>query len=105
MKANGRYFDKKTGYWKVKAPDHPAVAHLKPKHQYVLEHRLVMEEKLGRFLKSDEFVLHKDGDRVNNDPDNLVLGDSKTQNKVHKRITKYVKKGGDTKVFTNTKYL
>lgn len=101
----GRYFDKRLGYWKVKSPDHPSVAHYKPKHQWVLEHRLIMEEMLGRYLKSDEFVLHLDGDRVNNDPDNLVLGDRQTQNRLHKRVRKYLYEGGDRKVFTNKRYL
>ena len=102
---NSRYFDRNIGYWKVKAPDHPSVAHLKPKHQYVLEHRIIMEEILGRYLKSEEFVLHKDGDKTNNDLDNLILGDSKTQNKVHKRVRDYIKRGGDRQVFTNKDYL
>ena len=102
---NGRCFDKSIGYWKVKAPGHPAVKHLKEKHQYVLEHRLVMEKMIGRYLRSDEFVLHLNGDRVDNDPDNLVIGDSNSQNKVHKRVVGYVKVGGDRKVFINKKYL
>lgn len=39
----------------------------------VLEHRLVMARKLGRALKRNETVHHKDGDRKNNHPDNLEL--------------------------------
>jgi hypothetical protein len=37
------------------------------------EHRVVMEKKLGRSLKKGESVHHKDGNRTNNDPDNLEL--------------------------------
>jgi hypothetical protein len=37
------------------------------------EHRVVMEQKLGRPLQKGERVLWKDGDRTNNDPENLVL--------------------------------
>ena len=40
----------------------------------VVEHdRLLMERKLGRKLKYNETVHHKDGDRQNNDPANLEL--------------------------------
>lgn len=57
------------GYRKVKADDHPA----RDKDGYVFEHRLVMEDKIGRFLHRDETVHHKDGDRLNNDSSNLEL--------------------------------
>ena len=41
-------------------------------HKYLV-HRRVMEEKLGRKLKSSEIVHHIDGNKLNNDPDNLML--------------------------------
>ena len=37
------------------------------------EHRVVMEEMLGRSLASNEVVHHRDGNRSNNSPDNLQL--------------------------------
>ncbi len=37
------------------------------------EHRQVMETLLGRPLKPGEVVHHLDGDKRNNDPDNLVV--------------------------------
>lgn len=39
----------------------------------MLEHRMVMEELMGRRLHKWESVHHKDGDRQNNDPSNLEL--------------------------------
>lgn len=41
------------------------------KAKYV--HISVMEEKLGRKLGKHEVVHHKDGNKLNNDPDNLVV--------------------------------
>lgn len=64
----GRYLNYK-GYVYVHAPDHPNSG---PKG-YVFEHRLVMEEHLGRLLTPQETVHHKDGNRLNNHASNLEL--------------------------------
>jgi len=47
----------------------------KPNHsgRTVLEHRLVLARKLGRPLLDHETVHHKDGNKLNNHPDNLEL--------------------------------
>jgi len=60
----------RNGYIMLYAPWHPKA---KPEHPYVQEHRLVMEEQLGRFLEPYEVVHHRDGDRQNNDPSNLEV--------------------------------
>lgn len=51
------------------------------------EHRVVMEQKLGRTLSSDEIVHHIDGNKKNNYPDNLELTDRSKHAKHHS--TKY----------------
>lgn len=64
----GRTTDKH-GYILVLRPDHPAANAA----GYVREHRLVMEEQLGRPLLGGEIVHHRDGNPANNDPANLSV--------------------------------
>lgn len=56
-------------YRLVSCPGHPQAN----RHGYVQEHRLVMEQKLGRYLEPHEVVHHIDDDPLNNDPENLQL--------------------------------
>ncbi len=58
------------GYRYVYRPEHPA-AHKKT--GYVLEHRWVMEQSLGRLLGPRERVHHKNGKRHDNRLENLEL--------------------------------
>jgi hypothetical protein len=57
------------GYIYVYKPDHPNAT----KSGAVMEHRLIAEKKLGRYLTKDEVVHHIDEDKTNNDPDNLMV--------------------------------
>lgn len=61
------------GYVLRFAPNHPSIAGRETKRKYVLEHRLIMEEVLGRPLRDYETVHHRNGDRQNNARENLVL--------------------------------
>lgn len=51
------------------APEHPQCNGW----GYVAQHRLVADDKVGRFLSSAEHVHHRDGNPLNNHPDNLQI--------------------------------
>ena len=60
------------GYWSVYRPEHPKAIRSQRKY-YVLEHIIVMEKHLGRYLTDIEVVHHRDGNKLNNDISNLQL--------------------------------
>jgi hypothetical protein len=65
---------RKDGYVFVRATHHPANI-----NGYVLEHRLVMEQVLGRYLEPQEVVHHIDNNPSNNAPENLRLYSSQAE--------------------------
>lgn len=52
---------------------------------YQYKHRIVMQEKLGRSLKTDEHVHHINGDKLDNRPENLEVVSSTEHHKKHPR--------------------
>lgn len=51
----------------------------------ITEHRKVMEDVLGRKLLPDEVVHHKDGNKQNNDPNNLQVMSPSEHSSYHAR--------------------
>lgn len=69
----------KGDYNYVLLPEHPNST----KNGYVLEHRVVMENRLGRLLGADEVVHHLDGNKKNNDIENLQVMNVIAHAKLH----------------------
>ena len=57
------------GYIMLRTPDHPFA----DSRGYVREHRLVMEDHLGRFLNPDEIVHHTEGVKTDNRKEKLEI--------------------------------
>jgi len=66
---NGGRSKDMAGYVRVYVPDHPR----RDNNNYVLEHRLVMEQHVGRVLVRSEVVHHINGIKDDNRLENLVL--------------------------------
>ena len=79
--ARGAYKEKVeiNGYLYIYKPTHPNSI----KSGYVAEHRLVAEEKIGRFLKNNEVVHHINEKKHDNSPDNLQVMTASEHNKLH----------------------
>ncbi len=79
----GRY---KTGmgYIYIYTPEHP----YSTKAGYILEHRSIIEKYLDRILSPFEVVHHRDGDKSNNDINNLMLFNNNTDHLNHHRFIK-----------------
>ena len=64
------------GYVLIVCPTHPH----RSKQNYVFQHRLVVEKKLGRYLTKQEIVHHLNGIRNDNRPENLVVTNRQSHN-------------------------
>lgn len=62
-------------------PNHPD----SNEHGYVLEHRVVAENNLGRRLRDSEIVHHQNGDKKDNRWENLVVKDESIHVAEHNR--------------------
>jgi len=73
------------GYRSILTPDHPFA----DKHGYVREHRLVVEKRLGRYLRPDEVIHHINRVSLDNRDGNLLVTTSSNHaRKFHRREKK-----------------
>ena len=88
MMWNIRKIIHKGDYEYALVPEHPNAT----KNGYVLMHRIVMENHLGRLLSDKEIVHHIDHNRKNNDISNLEVMGYKEHVKMHadERLRKMV---------------
>lgn len=70
------------GYVVVYSPDHP----YRNSNDNVRKHRLVMENRLGRFLLPEEVVHHINEIKDDNDPDNLELFASNSEHSYYHSV-------------------
>lgn len=82
---------KKSGYVGIRVPEHPRA----DRDGRVMEHIIVAESALGKFLPPDAVVHHVNEDHFDNRPCNLVICESNQYHKwLHIRL-KVVQAGGD----------
>lgn len=67
------------GYVLLHMPNHP----MSRPDGYILEHRYVMSEHLGRLLLKEELVHHIDGNKLNNAIVNLELTNLSDHRRIH----------------------
>lgn len=77
----GKYIHK-SGYVYLFRPNHPYCNI----GGYIREHRLVMENSIGRYLRSDEHIHHINGNRQDNRIENLIMVTRAEHNKLEKMI-------------------
>lgn len=68
------------GYYYIYSPEHPNAT----KAGYVCEHRVIIEDNLGRILNEQEAVHHINGNKIDNRIDNLIVLSHSKHTRVHK---------------------
>lgn len=71
----GGVYTHRKGYKMLLVEDHPSG------QKYIMEHRLIVEKSIGRFLKPSEIVHHINGNNKDNSIENLFLCSSNAQHR------------------------
>lgn len=82
------------GYVLAYVPEHPN-AH---KDGYVMLHTVLMERRIGRYLKNDEVVHHVNHNRSDNRIENLRLMKKKDHMSMHMKERRAMKRGNDLSI-------
>jgi len=80
-------FKIENGYKLLLVKDHPAAT----ERGYVYAHRYLMEKKLGRYLKTDEVVHHKNMNKLDNRLRNLIILSPAEHMRIHHKLKSYTK--------------
>ena len=78
----GGRFKTGLGYIQINNPTHPCAG----KKGYVYEHRLVMENHIGRYLKPEEIIHHVNGIVDDNRIENLMLFANKAKHNSYEKL-------------------
>ena len=81
------YLNKQENRYYIKAPQHPRCNY----KNYVKRAVLVMEEKIGRYLKPGEVVHHINGDSTNDTVNNLMVLTIEQHSSLHHAGRRYKK--------------
>lgn len=69
----------KHGYRFIYRPDHPNALD----GVYMAEHRLVVEKRIGRYLKNEEHIHHINHDKLDNRSENLIIVSAGEHTRLH----------------------